>query len=152
MNNFNLFTIAFLALFVSVISLTITKTKAFSTIREKIIEKSDWLGYLFSCPYCLSHWVSLLVVTVYRPITVSSGMLLADLVVSIFVIVALATMFSWVVYHAYRGLADDVSGTKCEELVQENETLRSILQLAREKLIEQAEQIRNLTGTATTGQ
>lgn len=148
MNNPDLLTIAFLALFVSVVSLTITKAKAFSTIREKIIEKSDWLGYLFSCPYCLSHWVSFLVVAVYRPITVSSGMLLVDLVVSVFVIVALATMFSWVIYHAYKGLADDVSGTKCEELVQENETFRSTLQLAREKLTEQAERIRDLTGTA----
>ncbi len=148
MNNPNLLTIAFLALFVSVVSLTITKAKAFSTIREKIIEKSDWLGYLFSCPYCLSHWVSLLVVAVYRPITVSSGMLLADLVVSIFVIVALATMFAWVIYHAYKGLADDVSGTKYKELVQENQTLRSTLQLAREKLTEQVEQIRDLTGIA----
>lgn len=148
MNNPNLLALAFLALAVSVVSLTIAKTKAFAAIREKIAEKSDWLGYLFSCPYCLSHWISFLVVAVYRPITVSSGIILADLAVSIFVIVALATVSSWVIYRAYKGLVDDVLGTDYEELVQENETFRSTLQLAREKLAEQVERIQDLTGTA----
>lgn len=145
MNSPNLLTLAFLALAVSVVSLTVAKTRAFSVIRERTSAKSEWLGYLFSCPYCLSHWISFLVVVVYRPITVSSGMLLADLAVSAFVIVALATMSSWVIYHAYKGLVDRF---QWEELSEENERLRLVLQQAKEKLLEQAEQIRTLTETA----
>ena len=143
MNSPNLLTLAFLALAVSVVSLTVAKTRAFSVIRERTSAKSEWLGYLFSCPYCLSHWISFLVVVVYRPITVSSGMLLADLAVSAFVIVALATMSSWVIYHVYKGLVDTPRGD-CAELAGENEQLRLVLQQARKKLVEQAEEIRNL--------
>lgn len=43
----------------SAISLTITKSKFFAGFREWIGSKSDLLGELFSCPWCLSHWVSL---------------------------------------------------------------------------------------------
>lgn len=146
MNNPNLLTLAFLALAVSVVSLTIAKTRAFSVIREKIAAKSEWLGYLFSCPYCLSHWISFLVVAVYRPITVSSGIILADLAVSAFVIVALATVSSWIIYRAYKGLVD-ASQEDYAEISEENEQLRSTLQQAKKKLTEQADFIRDLTGT-----
>jgi FlaA1/EpsC-like NDP-sugar epimerase len=137
--------IAFLALAVSVISLTITKSKVFSGIREKIVQKSERVGSVVICPYCLSHWISFLLVAVYRPMTVSSGMLIIDLVVSALVIVALATVASWVVYKSYKGLRSDEPEEGCVELIGENEQLRSVLRQAKEKLAEQNELIHNLT-------
>jgi hypothetical protein len=42
------------------ISFTITKTHITEPIRTHLkLRQWDMLHYLFSCPYCMSHWVSL---------------------------------------------------------------------------------------------
>ena len=37
---------------------SIAKEKVFEPLRTALGGKETWLGYLVSCPYCLSHWLS----------------------------------------------------------------------------------------------
>ncbi len=50
-----------------VISLTLTKSKMFSPMRNWIRYRSNWWGELVSCPYCASHWVGGLLTLTLRP-------------------------------------------------------------------------------------
>ena len=40
------------------ITQTITRERIFAPLRARLGGKDTWLGYLFSCPYCLSHAVA----------------------------------------------------------------------------------------------
>src|SRR4051794_13837156 len=40
------------------ITQTITRERIFAPLRARLGGKETWLGYLFSCPYCLSHPVA----------------------------------------------------------------------------------------------
>ena len=60
-------TIIYLSLIAASISFTITETKLFLPIREWIKKKNAFLGKLFSCGYCFSHWVAFVLVSIYRP-------------------------------------------------------------------------------------
>jgi hypothetical protein len=41
---------------------TIAKERVFEPLRERLGGKETWLGYLVSCPYCLSHWLAFVLV------------------------------------------------------------------------------------------
>lgn len=41
-----------------VASLTITRSKLFKPLRKFVKKRSPWLNELFTCPYCMSHWVA----------------------------------------------------------------------------------------------
>lgn len=43
-------------------SQTLAKEKIFAPLREKLGGKDTWLGYLVSCPYCVSHWIAFVLV------------------------------------------------------------------------------------------
>jgi hypothetical protein len=43
-------------------SQTIAKEKIFEPLRDRLGGKETWLGYLVSCPYCLSHWIAFVLV------------------------------------------------------------------------------------------
>lgn len=40
------------------LSYTIAKEQLFAPLRERLGGRETWLGYLVSCPYCLSHWLA----------------------------------------------------------------------------------------------
>ena len=61
------FEILFIALAGSTISMTLTKAMIFKPLRDKIKSKSDFFGDLFTCPYCMSHWVNLLLLELTQP-------------------------------------------------------------------------------------
>jgi len=44
------------------LSYTIAKEEMFHGLRDRCGGRDTWLGYLVSCPYCLSHWVAFIVV------------------------------------------------------------------------------------------
>lgn len=88
--------LAILALAISTISITITRGGVFSKQRQWILERNTWLGKLFSCPYCLSHWVSALVVALYQPRPVILWLPL-DLLLSVFMLVAIASVISGII-------------------------------------------------------
>ncbi len=43
---------------------TIAKERIFLPVRERLGGKSTWFGYLASCPYCASHYLSFVLVPV----------------------------------------------------------------------------------------
>jgi hypothetical protein len=104
-----------LALTASTTSCTIAKAKIFLSFRiwlaeqERLCELLGWkkrqkvwgkLFELFSCPYCLSHWITFLLVVIYRPRFFEMTFPVVDLVVSAFTIIALATAWSILILQA----------------------------------------------------
>lgn len=126
MNTKALLVVLILSLPVAAISLTITKSSLFEPLRKWLLDKSEWLGQLISCPHCTSHWVSFALVAIYHPRMLQSAWWLVDLMVSAFAIVALAMPVSFIVVYSLRGMAPTED--------PEKEQLRSALQKARELL------------------
>ena len=49
------------SLIIAVISIDVSKTYIFRSSRYTVRAKSNFLGKLVSCAYCLSHWLALFV-------------------------------------------------------------------------------------------
>ena len=47
-----------LGLATATVSVTISQSKLFAPVRDKVSAGRPWLGELVSCPYCLGHWVA----------------------------------------------------------------------------------------------
>lgn len=47
-----------ISLAIASISFTISKSSIFRSSRLFIYKYSNFFGELFSCPYCISHWIS----------------------------------------------------------------------------------------------
>lgn len=41
---------------------TIARERLFAPLRERLGGPDSWLGYMVSCPYCLSHWLAFVLV------------------------------------------------------------------------------------------
>lgn len=65
---------------------TIAREKIFEPLRERLGGKETWLGYLFSCPYCASHWLAFVLV----PLT---GAYYVDVAIDVPVLSGLARWF-----------------------------------------------------------
>lgn len=91
---------AVLAMAVAAISVSFTQGSMFEPLRLWIAARNKLLGDLAGCFFCLSHWLAFAAVALYqpRPIQVWGP---ADLVVSAFVIVAMATVFSGTMFAAF---------------------------------------------------
>jgi hypothetical protein len=44
------------------LSHTIARERLFAPLRARLGGKESWLGYLVSCPYCVSHWIAAVLV------------------------------------------------------------------------------------------
>jgi hypothetical protein len=44
------------------LSHTIARERLFAPLRERLGGKDTWFGYLVSCPYCVSHYMALILV------------------------------------------------------------------------------------------
>ena len=101
----NMIEIIQMGLVVGVISITITKGSIFGWLRDR---SSGWIGELLSCPYCMAHWVSLVMVIsgdigiINRPY---------ELVMRVFSVIGISMMWGWVVYRGWMGMVmRDMSG------------------------------------------
>jgi len=59
--------VIWLSVVTAAISTTITETRLFLPLRKWVRLKSDFLGDLFSCGYCLGFWIAFGLVAVYQP-------------------------------------------------------------------------------------
>ena len=96
-----LFELLVLALATSTISVTITKAGIFKPLRERIARLNDWAGELFSCPYCMAHWVAAGMVGVSQPVLISTGVYVLDVIISYFAVIAVAAVWSGLVIRAF---------------------------------------------------
>ncbi|MBI2921933.1 MAG: DUF1360 domain-containing protein [Planctomycetes bacterium] len=78
------------------IAFTVSETVLFRTFRENVTRWSPWLGKLFSCGYCLGHWVAFGLVAGYRPRVFWSQVAVLDYGFTA-LLVAWAGAFQWVV-------------------------------------------------------
>lgn len=91
-----LWQILFLALAVSAISTTISLSSLFAPIRRRCRRYSRWLGRLVNCAYCSSHWIAFAAVAWYHP-RVMDGWWLANWVVVVFAVVAIANVMTGII-------------------------------------------------------
>ena len=105
-----------ISLAVSAISMTLTKAMIFKGFRDWLKDHNDWLGELFSCPYCTSHWVSFGFVVIYGPLPLASKFIdwsfqpVIDFIVTVFATVTIAAFASGLIYRAFEPMsvnADD---------------------------------------------
>lgn len=54
------------ALAVAAVSFTIAKTKVTAGLRTFVLRRSAYLGAGISCPYCVSHWITLAAVITFK--------------------------------------------------------------------------------------
>jgi uncharacterized protein DUF1360 len=52
------------SLIVMGMSHTIARERICEPLRARLGGKETWLGYLVSCPYCVSHWIALVLVLI----------------------------------------------------------------------------------------
>lgn len=93
-----LMAVVMLSVATAAISMTLTKAAVFKPMRKWLAARSKWLGKLFSCPYCASHWVATGLVLVYPPAI--------PLPLAIFVVVTLASPFAWLIYQSYSAITE----------------------------------------------
>ena len=60
-------TVIYLSFITASISFTLTETKLFLPVREWVKRKNSFIGELFSCGYCLGHWMAFAWVAIYQP-------------------------------------------------------------------------------------
>lgn len=89
-----------LALATSAISMSFTQGSMFEPLRNWIASKNTLLGELSRCFFCLSHWVAFGAVAIYQPRPLQIGSL-ADLIVAAFVVIALATLISGMMFGGF---------------------------------------------------
>lgn len=119
MNMIGLYHITVLALATAAISVTVSKARLFASAREWIALRSNRLGELVSCSYCTSHWVAIAFVAIYRPVLISQW-IAVDLLVSVFGVVAIASIISGVIIKLtpFRG-SDGVSSVASSSAYRE---------------------------------
>jgi hypothetical protein len=52
------------SLIVMGLSHTIARERICEPLRARLGGKETWLGYMVSCPYCVSHWIALILVPI----------------------------------------------------------------------------------------
>ncbi len=96
-----LWTCLVLAIASSAVSITITQTEMFAPLRAAANKAGHQIGHLFHCFYCISHWVVIASIVAYRPVLIASGIPLIDWVVSAFFTIAMAALFSGMIFRVF---------------------------------------------------
>lgn len=97
----DLWTCVVLAVAAASVSITLTQTELFAPLRAAANKAGSMIGHLFHCFYCISHWVVIAGVAVYRPVIISSGMPLIDWTVSAFFTITLTALFSGLIFTVF---------------------------------------------------
>ncbi|WP_396233632.1 hypothetical protein [Acinetobacter baumannii] len=110
-----------LAFAASSIAITITHTEVFAPLRAWTQKLGHMVGYLFQCFYCMSHWVVFLGILIYRPRILSSGSVLADLIVSAFFTLTLSAFVSGIFFKVFlTAMAMKVREKEVKEIMAKN--------------------------------
>jgi len=86
-----------LSLAVSAMSITVTKSSLFRGFRLSLKSKSEFLGKMFSCSYCFSHWISALVIIGFHTQFVMIGGPIDNYAISIFALIALSNIITGII-------------------------------------------------------
>lgn len=111
-------TVIGLAMAVAAISILLTKAKITRPFREWLSKRTSLVGRyfngLFRCPYCMSHPWALAGAVVYRLRVIEGRFYWLDIVVSTFIMILFASVFSFLIYMSTKllekGSANEPSG------------------------------------------
>lgn len=109
----------------STVSMTVTKSKVAEPFRAFLSHHSPWLGKLFSCPYCFSHWTAFALVYLTK-IQVFPNWFVNFFVVA-FAIVSLSTVLSATMWRLFY-LHEDELAKKDEQIAELSDILRESLE------------------------
>lgn len=96
-----LFDLAILGIATGAISLVLTKSPVFNFMHDWLERHIPFLGKILDCTWCTSHWVALFFVVIYRP-RLFNAFAPVDYLVSIMVLVAVASVIARMIYSAYK--------------------------------------------------
>lgn len=96
-----LWTCLVLAIASASVSITLTQTELFAPLRAAANKAGHMIGHLFHCFYCISHWVVIAGIAVYRPIIISSGVPVMDWTVSAFFTIALTALVCGMIFKVF---------------------------------------------------
>jgi len=113
-----LFKIVVLGIATGAISLALTKSAVFNCMHDWLEKHIPFLGEMLNCPWCTSHWVALFFTLIYRPLLLDWTdrpvwmastplqwfLVPVDYLVSVMVIVAIASVVARIIYSAYKPL------------------------------------------------
>ena len=122
-----------IALATAAMALTTSRARIFAPLREWVASKSSWLGELFSCFYCTSHWVAIVLVAIYQPVLVRRWFFL-DLLVSVFVVVSVSTLVCGAIIRLTSMGEDNSAHEEIESLRDALESARGVIQSQQEKI------------------
>jgi hypothetical protein len=120
-----IFNVVILAIATSVISVTITRARVFREFRMFLDGKNEWIHSLFTCSYCMSHWVAAALVIAYD-VRLIHMWAPRDILVTIFVVVGLATLVSALIQRV-NAFGKDPPGKSVKKPVEEDEPLPNVL-------------------------
>ena len=86
---------------IAVISLTLTQTLIFKGFRKWVKFKNHFFGDLISCPYCASHWISVIFGIIFIPRAIITDNVIVDVIISIFLMIVLTTPWYKLMYWVY---------------------------------------------------
>jgi uncharacterized membrane protein len=96
-----IYEVTVLSLAIAAVSTTITRAMIFAPVREDIADRNEWLGELFACPYCLSHWLAGAAVLIVLPDLLPGTLKLISLIVAVFTIVTLSSWATGLIIRAF---------------------------------------------------
>jgi len=84
------------------LSMTITQTELFASLRALAARKNGLLGHLFSCFYCMSHWMVAAGMLIYHPTLLHSGISLFDWVMTAFIVLTITTFIIGLLFKVFQ--------------------------------------------------
>lgn len=126
LNQFQLLLVLTLA--TASITTTIAKAKVTAGFRRLLRRNAPWFGELFSCAYCLSHWVAFTLVCLYHLDLVRSSWALFDCVVTTFALVTTSALLVGVLSRLVRFEADEPLDERVRRLASELEVTAAELE------------------------
>ena len=99
-----------LALCISCISYTISRSGIFSGFRNWVERKMpDKIDELIHCPYCLSHYVALIVLLITRTIIPITGWIVVDFIITLFALIEISSICHSIMLWGYVPVAESES-------------------------------------------
>lgn len=98
--------VVFIASAVATVSMTVTRALIFRSFRKWVESKSEFLGDLFACPYCTSHWVAAVAAALVWPRVIMTSSIVLDVVLSALSIVAVTSVWCKIIHWAYMEMVD----------------------------------------------
>lgn len=100
-------TLVVLALAVSAIAMTLTKTAIFRPPRSWVARKSEFWGELVTCPYCTSHWVAVALAVAVPARPVQTGWWILDFGIATSALVTLSAVGCGMIYKAFADMGEE---------------------------------------------